>query len=83
MDQRAFMLNVAGWPNTLSYLPRIYLKNYSTRTRGLPEFAQLIHEDGKWGFVPESQAMEIEVEKVKWGGPELIDEIIKAGWIVD
>lgn len=75
------MLNPAIWPETNYWTKRIYLKRPQEGRNW--DFGQLAYLDGKWGFCPESEPYEPEVDKVKWGGEELIEEILKDGWRVD
>jgi hypothetical protein len=76
---RDFMLHPDRWPKTSSWSQRIFLKRIEGQN---PDMGQLAYLEGRWGFVTETIPFAPDVP-IKWGGPELIDEIILAGWVVD
>lgn len=79
-NDKEFMLNPDRWPETSFWSKRIYLK----RGPGIDcDFAQLAFLKDRWGFCKETAPFEPDLTTVEWGGPELIDRIIKEGWIVD
>ena len=80
MKDKEFMLDPKRWPETSFYSKRIYLKRGTFPNQDL---AQLAFLKGRWGFCQETSAFEPDLETLKWGGAELIEELIKDGWLVD
>jgi hypothetical protein len=76
---RQFMLDPGQWPENSFWSKKIYLK----RGEFPQDLAQLVYLDGRWGFCEESAPFQADLSTAKWGGPELVDEVINAGWIVD
>jgi hypothetical protein len=74
---KAFMLAPDRWPVTSSVIDRIYLKRYSSEERR-HDLGQLIYLDGQWSFYRDDNG-----DLIKTGGPELIEEILQEGWVVD
>jgi hypothetical protein len=82
---KAFMLNPDQWPFTNSLTERIYLKRYSTEEHR-HDLGQLAYLDGQWSFcqdIWDDRFPDARLNHVRTGGPELIEEILKEGWVVD
>jgi hypothetical protein len=78
---KAFMLAPDQWPFTGSSVDRIYLKRHNAE-KHFSDLAQLVFSGGKWNFVRDDN-IEPDLSTVRTGGPELIEEILQEGWVVD
>jgi hypothetical protein len=78
---KAFMLNPGRWPFTGSLTERIYLKRHNAEKHS-SDMAQLVFSGGKWTFVRDDQ-IDPDLSTLRSGGPELIEEILQEGWVVD
>jgi hypothetical protein len=77
---KAFMLKPDQWPFTGSLVERIYLKR--NNQEHFSDLAQLTFADGQWSFVRDD-SIDPDLSTLRSGGPELIEEILKEGWVVD
>jgi hypothetical protein len=79
IDDREFMLHPEKWPKTF-LTKKIFLK----KTSGVNgPFSILVYLNGRWGFCLETAPFEPDISTARWGGPELVEEIIADGWLVD
>jgi hypothetical protein len=81
-DERDFMLHPDRWAEGKHtfWCKKIFLKRGSHPNY---EFAQLAFLKGRYGFCQEKSPFEADLSTVRWGGPELVDEILKDRWEVD
>lgn len=79
---RDLMLNPERWPRTADWGERIYLKRWVERNY---QFGMLMYDrgQGRYGFISEGGYERPEEDKVKWGTKELVEEIVREGWLVD
>lgn len=81
---REFLLHPEQWPLSSTGFPRTYLKRSIQAQGAIPwELGQIAFCNGKYAFVPETEAFNPDMERLRSGGVELIDQILKEGWLVD
>jgi hypothetical protein len=78
---KAFMLDPDQWPCTGCLVERIYLKRHNAEKHS-SDMAQLTFADGQWSFVRDDH-IDPDLSTLRSGGPELIEEILQEGWVVD